>query len=615
MKLKTKILAGYGLALTLVVLVCVWGALNLRRLGKASDAILQENYRSILAAENMIDALERQDSATLLFLLGERSPGIEQFRNNEVAFLQWLGRAKDNITIPGEEEILLNLEQSYKNYLLIFDRLQQQELPEAQTTDYYYEIVFTAFQQVRENSTQLRELNQETMVAASEAAQTFSQQAIWSMMITGGTAAGLGLGFSLLLSHRIIRPLKEMTDATERIAEGDYNIAIAVKSQDEMGHLGTAINIMSQKLKGFHELNVGRVIVEKQRSDAIIRSISDGLVVVDAEFKIIAINPIAASILNTNPQLAIGNHFLEVFNNPQLYEQIKQTATTPPASPLTEDESILTIERPNKTEYYNFAITPVTTEEGNMLGVVLLLQNVTKLQELNQLKSDFVATASHELRTPLTGMAMSINLLLETTQEKLSKREQELLETASEDVERLRALVNDLLDLSKIESGRIEMEFTAVEVDFLLEKAVTLLAVQAQEKEIEITQHSSENLPLVKVDPNKILWVLTNLIANAIRYTDSGDKIEVFAQRRGDWVEISVADNGVGIPWEYQAKIFDKFVQVQTEKDIGGSGLGLAICKEIVNAHQGRIWVNSTPGEGSTFTFTVPAVKNYPESA
>ncbi|BAU63868.1 two-component sensor histidine kinase [Stanieria sp. NIES-3757] len=530
MKLKTKILAGYGLALTLVVLVCIWGALNLRRLGKASDAILQENYRSILAADNMIDALERQDSATLLLLLGERSRGIEQFHSNEVAFLQWLGRAKDNITIPGEKEILLELEGSYKNYLITFDQLQQQELTDDSVINYYDKTVFPIFERVRETSTQLRELNQETMVAASEAAQTFSHQAMWSMAITGGTAAGLGLGFSLLLSHRIIRPLKEMTDATEQIAEGDYNIAIAVKSEDEMGHLGTAINIMSQKLKGFHELNVGRVIVEKQRSDAIIRSISDGLVVVDAEFKIIAINPIAASILNTSLQRAIGNHFLEVFNNPQLYEQIKQTAATPTSSPLTEDESILTIERPNKTEYYKFAITPVTTEEGNMLGVVLLLQNVTKLQELNQLKSDFVATASHELRTPLTGMAMSINLLLETAPEKLSEQEQKLLEAASEDVERLRALVNDLLDLSKIESGRIEMELTAFKVNFLLEKAVTLLKVQAQEKEIEITQHSSENLPLVKVDPNKIIWVLTNLIANAIRYTDPGGKIEVFAE-------------------------------------------------------------------------------------
>ncbi|MBZ8182415.1 HAMP domain-containing sensor histidine kinase [Oscillatoria salina] len=613
MNLKTKILAGYGAALALVVLVCSWGAVNLQRLGKASDAILQENYRSILAAENMIDALERQDSATLLILLGDESMGIEQFRKSEVTFLQWLGRAQDNVTIPGERKILLALSESYENYLIAFDQLQQQELTETSVTNYYDETVFPAFQQVRENSTQLRELNQATMLAASETAQSISHQAIASMIIIGGGAAGIGLGFSLLLSDRIIRPLKEMMKATEQIAEGNYNVAIAVKSQDELGNLGTAINLMSQKLKAFHDLNVGKVILEKQRSEAIIQSITDGLVVVNADLEITAINPIAASILGVSPQRALNHHFLAVFNHQELYEKIQTTAQNYHPLPETDEDSILTIVQNQETKYYQFSITPVITENKQIWGVILLLQDITKLKELDQLKSDFVATASHELRTPLTGISMSVNLLLETIPEKLSEPEKELLEAASADVERLRILVNDLLDLSKIESGRIEMELGTVEASFLLKKAISLLRIQAQEKEIQLTQHCPEDSLLVNVDPNKIVWVLTNLIANAIRYTDTGGKIELIAEQRGNWVEISVADNGAGIPWEYQAKIFDKFVQVQTEKDIGGSGLGLAICQEVVNAHGGRIWVDSTPGEGSTFTFTVPMVKSLPE--
>lgn len=610
MKLKLKILAGYGVALGLVILVCGWGIISLRRLGKASDAILQENYRSILAAENMIDAIERQDSATLLIILGQEDQGIQQFSRNEVTFLQWLGRAKDNITIPGETEILANLEGSYKDYLITFTQLQQQQLTEIEEIEYYNEALLPFFEEVRETNIELRELNQETMVAASEAAQRVSQQAIWSMVITGSTAAGFGLAFSLLLSNRLVRPLREMTRATEEIAEGKYNIVITANSEDELGHLGKSINVMSQRLKAFHNLNVGKVIVEKQRSEAIINSIGDGLVVVNDEYEIIAINPMATSILQTTIQEAIGKHFLDVFNEPDLYKQIKEISQSPPSFPLTDEQPILTVERMGKTEYYKFSITPVATEENTILGVVLLLQNVTKLKELDQMKSDFVATASHELRTPLTGMSMSINLLLENTQDKLSESEKELLEVASEDVERLRNLVNDLLDLSKIESGRIEMEFTEVEIGFLLEKAVSLLAVQAQEKEIELTQTAPADLPPVEVDPNKIIWVLTNLIANGLRYTDPGGKIQISATQRGNWVEVSVADNGAGIPWEYQSRIFDKFVQVQTDKDVGGSGLGLAICKEVVNAHRGRIWVKSTPGEGSEFTFTLPLVRN-----
>lgn len=627
MKLRTKILAGYGVALTLVVLVCGWGVVNLHRLGRASEAILRENYRSILAAKNMLDSLERQDSATLLVLLGDEEKGTEQFRTNEVAFLQWLGRAQDNVTIAGEKEILLILEDNYEDYLLVFSQLpRRQPTQTSLSRNYYYQRVLPSFELVRQTCIELRELNQQTMLDASQKAQALSHQAIWSMIAAGVAAAGLGLTFSLLLSTRLVRPLRQMTRATGRIAEGDYDVAIAVTSEDELGLLAQGITRMSQNLKVFHELNVGQVIAEKQRNEAIIRSISDGLVVVDssfgaapleltdaakgeyAELKIIAINPTAAAILNTTPEQARGSHFLDVINHQQLYEYIKTTAQTGKPPQLSENQSILSKETENEyqAQYYNFVITPVTTEEGAMLGVVLLLQDVTKLKELDRLKSEFVATASHELRTPLTGMAMSLNLLLETTQQKLTERELELLQAAAEDVERLRALVNDLLDLSKIESGRIEMELVSVEAGLLIEKAVSMLSVQAQEKQIELTQQVPTAIESVKADPNKITWVLTNLIANALRYTEAGGHIRVTAQQRGDWVYLSVSDDGPGIAWEYQAKIFDKFVQVKTDKDVGGSGLGLAICKEIVKAHGGTIWVDSIPGKGSTFTFTLP---------
>jgi NtrC-family two-component system sensor histidine kinase KinB len=245
-----------------------------------------------------------------------------------------------------------------------------------------------------------------------------------------------------------------------------------------------------------------------------------------------------------------------------------------------------------------------------MLGVVLLLQDVTKLTELDHLKSGFVMTASHELRTPLTSIAMSIGLLMESATAKLSANEQELLQAAQEDVTRLRALVNNLLDLSKIESGRMEMDFEAVGVPVLANRAVAALTSQVEEKGVVLSQHMPQDLPQVKADPNKITWVLTNLVANALRYTDHGGHIRVAAARVDNFVHLSVSDDGTGIPLEYQAKIFDKFVQVKNHRNVGGSGLGLAISKEIVKAHGGTIWVDSAPGQGSTFTFTLPTVMN-----
>lgn len=607
MKLKNKILLGYSLPLALIVLIGVWSITNLRRLGEASEAILEENYNSILAAENTIDAIERQDSAVLLFLLENRERGSQQFRQNQIDFLKWLGRAEGNITILGEAEIVASIESTYQDYLTAFFQLQQQNNP---TTEDYYETVLPIFEQIRDRCIELRIVNQETMEAASENAQQISNQAIWSVSLAGITAAGIGLGFSLLLTRRIVQPLAEMTTATEKIASGEYDIALQVKSQDELGILAREITTMSQKLKAFRDLNVDKVIVEKQRSEAIVQSIADGIIVVDSELRIIALNPIAASIANVKSMLATNNHFLDVFDNRILYQNLKHTAET--GKPPQLEDDILTVQKEQHTLYYKFAITPVVTAAEKVIGAILLLQDVTKLKELDNLKSEFVATASHELRTPLTGMAMSLNLLAETTESKLSESESELLDSAVEDVERLRSLVNDLLDLSKIESGKLDLDFVEVGVNFLLDKAVSALNIQAEQKEVALVEQSLSEDITIKADANKIIWVLTNLIANALRYSESGGKITVGATSKNTWVEIFVSDEGAGIPLEYQSKIFDKFVQVETEKDVGGSGLGLAICKEMVQAHGGRIWVDSAVGEGSTFTFTVP--KSYGES-
>ena len=609
MKLKNKILLGYGLSLALILAVGGWGLANLRRLGRASDAILKENYNSILAAENTLDALERQDSAILLFLLENRDRGSQQFQNNQIEFLKWLGRAEGNITISGEAEVIASIQSAYQDYLNAFAQIQQQNNV---TTEDYYQTIVPIFEQIRDRSERLRNINQLAMEAASANAQQVASRAILSMEIAGITAALMGLGFSLLLTRRIVRPLAEMTTATGKIAQGEYDIALQVKSEDELGILAREITTMSQKLKAFRDLNVGKVIVEKQRSDAIVQSIADGIIVVDSELKIIAINPIAADIANVKSMLATNNHFLDVFSGSAaeaephrtLYQHLRHTAET--GKPPELEDDILAIERDKHTQYYKFAITPVVTETEDIVGAILLLQDVTKLKELDNLKSEFVATASHELRTPLTGMAMSLNLLEEMTESKLSKSELELLESAVEDVERLRGLVNDLLDLSKIESGKLKLDFVDVKVNFLLDKAVSALEIQAQQNQVTLVrQFLSEDIA-IKADANKIIWVLTNLIANALRYSDPGSDLNIGATLRNSWVEIYVADRGAGIPLEYQSKIFDKFVQVETEKDVGGSGLGLAICKEMVQAHGGRIWVDSTVGEGSTFTFTVP---------
>jgi two-component system, NtrC family, sensor histidine kinase KinB len=397
-----------------------------------------------------------------------------------------------------------------------------------------------------------------------------------------------------------------MVEATQKISEGNYEIDLSTDSSDELGRLTDGFNSMAKKLKAFHDLNIEQIMTEKRKGEAIIRSIDDGIILVNADFKVTGINPMAGEIIDIEPEKAENRHFLEVVKNEQLFDYIKQSIESGKPPSIDEREKVFTVEEDGARRHYQFSVTPIRGKTGSLPGVVLVLRDVTRLAELDRLKSEFVMTASHELRTPLTSIGMSIDLLLESATHKLNDKEQQLLSAAHEDLQRLKLLVSNLLDLSKIEAGKTEMEFSNLPVRLLFEKVVTVFRSQAEEKAVSLFFRVPEGLPNVRADDQKVTWVLTNLISNALRYTPGGGHIDLSAESFGPYVNISVRDDGAGIPYEYQSKIFDKFVQVKSDKALGGSGLGLAICKEIVRAHGGTIWVDSALGAGSTFTFTLP---------
>jgi NtrC-family two-component system sensor histidine kinase KinB len=360
----------------------------------------------------------------------------------------------------------------------------------------------------------------------------------------------------------------------------------------------------------YQQRNVDRVVAEKQRSEAVIRSISDGIVLVDASCYILTLNPEAAAIFATSPAAAQGKHLFDVVQNEIIFDHVRQAIAEDSALALPDEEATLSIQRDGETYYHRHSVSPVRTADKKTIGVVLMLQDVTHLKELDQLKSEVVMTVSHELRTPLTGIGMSIDLLQEDLADSLSPRQLELFQVAHDDVERLKALVNDLLDLAKLEAGQIQMAFEAIDVALLVEKAMTPFTIQAAEQGVELINQTFDCAAIVWADADKITWLMTNLIANALHYTDAGGHVTLSATTQNRWAFLSVADDGVGIPKSYQSRIFDKFVQVKEVRAAGGTGLGLAISKEIVKAHGGVIWVDSTPGQGSTFTFTLPLAQN-----
>lgn len=607
--LRRKILAGYAIALALAGVVLGAALVNIVRLGNASDDILQENYRSILAAEEMLNALSAQENAALQMVVGVKRDSVKQFGDAEKSFLVWLERAKANITIEGEAEILERIETGYSEFLFRLAKFRTVSLRDpVQGQQYYRDQLAPQASVIRKACQDLHDLNRRTMEESSRRAQNVARTAVWSMVAIGVLVAGGSIFGGVWLANRIVRPVRSLTTATERVASGDYDVAIEPESQDEIGQLAQKFSLMVTKLRAFHELNLRRIIGEQKKAEVILQTIDDGVLVVGADRKVMSLNPTAAHVLAVHPHGVEGRDFSEIVEDETLSRVLTETFKTRTVPVVEAGKNIIAVHDPEGREsYFEFTLTTVSPRDGELLGLVVLFRNVTALKELDRLKTEFVMTASHELRSPLTSIAMSIELLREQAASKLDDSGRQMLDVAHEELERLRELVDELLDLSKIQSGRLEMELADVSVSDVLEGAIAPFQTQAAKQSIELTCTVNDGLPIIHADPNKMTWVITNLVGNALRYARS--RIDVSAEIAGPWVHIHVQDDGSGIPPKEQSRIFEKFVQVRDGGKAGGAGLGLAISKEIVKAHHGNIWVESEPGRGTLFTVALPVAK------
>lgn len=609
MNLKKKILVGYGVAFALMGLVVTWAILNLWSLGKTTDAILRDYYRSILAVENMQDALGKQDSGILLMFMGDLERGITQYHQNEALFLDWLNRAKESISVQGESEVIHDIQNQYKEYrqqLAFLTSLHAKDQPpHPLTLTTYQETILPVFNRVKAACLKLRDMNEKSMYSVSAKAGQVAKRAIWSTICVALIASIAALIFNLIFAEKLVLPLRRFVDAAKKISAGEYSVQLSVETTDELGQLAVEFNRMTAQLRRYHIMNVDRIVTEKNKADAILASIEDGLVVFDMELKVTGINPAGRRILNVDFSEQDVLYCEQILRAGNVCKIIAETAGAGKQPDVPDDQRITSFQWEGRTRQYLFSATPIGQRDQKISGVVLLLKDITQLREVERLKSEFVMAASHELRTPLTSLGMGIDLLLEHAVQFLPDKEKGLLEAAHDEVHRMKTMVHNLLDLSKIEAGRIDLEFESIPVATLFEHARNTLKGQVSMKHINLRIDNTEDLPLVRADANKIVWVLSNLVSNALRYVDPGGYIRLTAKGMGANIHISVEDDGSGIPPEHQSRIFQKFVQLDRHES-GRTGLGLAISKEIVRAHGGTIWVDSSPGEGSTFTFTIP---------
>ncbi|KPK99230.1 MAG: hypothetical protein AMJ95_00345 [Omnitrophica WOR_2 bacterium SM23_72] len=346
-----------------------------------------------------------------------------------------------------------------------------------------------------------------------------------------------------------------------------------------------------------------KVIHEKKRTEAVIRSIAEGLVVVDDQGKVIMMNPAAEKLLGANRQEKVGRSLLDGIKEEQMVSLVHEKRGK-------KDREIELVSQQDETKKVLRASSAVIEDEyGQTVGMVSVLSDITKQKNLDAMKTGFVANVTHELRTPLVAIDKSLQMVLKGEAGQVSATQQQFLVIAERNLKRLSLLIDDLLDFSKLESGKVQLKREAASIGVLIQNAMEELQSWADTKSLHLEREIQENLPQVEIDTGRINQVLGNLIGNAIKFTPKEGWITVNAKLNAqNQIEVSIEDTGVGILPEDLTKVFDKFYQAgeRVSTDIGGTGLGLSIAKEIVELHGGRIWAESQKGQGTKFTFTLP---------
>jgi len=600
--LRTRLLLAQAPLAAGLVLVGLVALNTLDTLGQSSQLILRDNFRSVLAAQRMKDAVERVDSAAAFRAAGRPDKADEQATANIRAFEAQLEAQERNITEPGEAEATQRLRAAWNEHTAKYEAYRRiddgQELRRR-----YFDELQPALLRVKEAAERVLEINQDAMLLKSERARGTAERNRTLLLLAISSALGLGLLASVSLTRRALRPLRLLSLAVRRIGEGDLDARARIEGKDEIAQVGRELDTMADKLSQYRSSSLGELLQAQQASQAAIDSLPDPVIVLSLDGQVLNVNQAAENLL----RLEAGRDPLSRLP-PQLREAMDKIrahifAGKGSYAPRGVEEAIR-VEGEGGGRALLPRATPLYSEQGTVTGASIVLQDVTRLLRFDELKNDLVATVAHEFRTPLTSMRMAVHILLEGIVGPLNDKQLDLVGAARDDCERLQGIVEDLLDLSRIQAGKVEVSLTALPAKSILDAAVAAKEDAARDGGLKVEGDLIEPVLPVLVDPDRIHLVFDNLVGNAMRHSPKGSRIVVRARPEKGLVRFEVEDQGPGIPVEYQQRIFEKFFRMPGTKG-EGIGLGLYISREIVAAHGGEMGVESEPGKGSRFWFTL----------
>lgn len=590
MKLRSRLFLSNGALLTVALIGLLLGIFSVLHLTRAQSQAMTSTLGSIEAATGLSQELNRQ----LALLLAEE-PDLTAMRTADARFEAWLAQARGDARHPAEHQSLAELTEAYAVFEgLLAEPLtvRRQMLGSDEFSRHFSTIHNRIDRMLRHHLVELR------------AGEQYARERAWLIAgllgLVGVAVLVLGLVTAHSIAQRFGRPIEALADAANLIGKGDFSVTLPVTPVAELATLSRRFGLMAGALQQFRHSDVEALLAEQRRLQAVLDSIDDGLLIFDRSGRLEHFNPVAGRQLGCDSR-QLGLSASQALQRPELDEQLWQVARGASQSGVLGDLQVH-----DESRLLTYSITPVSHTGGRLLGMVMVLHDVTEQRAFERIRSEFVLRASHELRTPVAGMHMAFALLLERLRFPAESREGDLLRTVDEEMHRLVRLINELLDFSRYQNGLQTLERSPCSVEGLLTSARERFIGHAEEKNLTLELHCAADLPTVQLDRLQIERVLDNLLANAIRHSRPGGAVRLRAALQDEQLLLAVEDDGEGIPYGQQARIFEPFVQIGASR--GGAGLGLALCREIVQLHGGQITLQSHPGRGARFQLLLPLV-------
>ena len=561
--IKTKIATGIGVLFSLLAITSVVALVGINLLSNRTENLLTANYKTIRYCNQMMHAMDN----------------LQRNKQAYTDFEEALKAQEANITEAGEKEATAKV----RSYFELLKSEPANRDAEDKINNQLYSI---------------SQLNQHALEHKNSLAlETASNAKLWlSILITLVLLSGFSLAFNL--PGIVAAPVKKLTDGIREIARGNYKTQIQLNNQeDEFGQMAQAFNRMAGRLDEWENSSMARLMFEKSRVESIINQMEDAVLGTDAEGRVLFINGAASGLYSLNTDTVVGQPVAEVAAHNDLLKTVLENKQRGPLKIVVDGK-----------EQFFTATHKAVQVDSKPLGDVYTLKNVTHFKELDLSKTNLLATISHELKTPISSIKMSAKLLEDLRVGNMNEEQRDMVTSIRDDAERLLRLTAELLNLTQIETGNIQLKFMHIAPKSITDEAIAAVTMQAQSKGITLQQTVPENLPLIQADADKTALVLVNLLSNAIKYSPEGTTVNLSVEQKGSLVSFAVKDEGEGIDPRYQSRIFDRYFKVPGNINKTGTGLGLAISREFVEAQGGSIEVHSDYRKGSTFHFDLPAI-------